>query len=116
MDSVDASLCFLTVSYQVCVNDLMVGPIFPKRGLRQGDPLSLYLFLLYVEGLSNEMDHAVETSVIHGSKVAPTAPSVSHLLFADDNFLFFRGTNDEAHAVKSILTNYERCSGQSVNT
>lgn len=53
--------------------------------------------------------------MIHGSQIAPTAPSVSHLLFADDSFLFFRRTNAEAQAVKSILSNYEQCSGQSVN-
>lgn len=108
-------LCVRTVSYQFCLNGSIVGPVIPKRGLRQGDPLSPYLFLLCVEGISNDLDNAVLNGTIHGCQIAPSAPSISHLLFADDSFLFFRGTTMEAHAIKSILINYERCSGQSVN-
>lgn len=108
-------LCIQTVSYRFSVNGTMVGPVVPKRGLRQGDPLSPYLFLLCVEGLSNALDQAVDNGVIQGCRIAPTAPVVSHLLFADDSFLFFKGTTDEAHAVKAILSTYERVSGQSIN-
>lgn len=38
-------LCVKTVSYNICLNGSQIGPIFPKRELRQGDPLSRYLFL-----------------------------------------------------------------------
>lgn len=38
-----------------------------------------------------------------------------HLLFADDNVLFFQGTTEEATNIKRLLVNYERRSGQSVN-
>lgn len=93
----------------------MVGLIIPKRGLRQGDPLSPYLFLLCVEGLSNILDRAINSGDLHGYRIAPSAPSVSHLLFADDSFLFFKGTTEEAHKIKSILSLYEKWSGQSVN-
>ncbi|XP_074327336.1 uncharacterized protein LOC141665255 [Apium graveolens] len=94
-----------------CINGSSVDPVIPKRGLRQGDPLSPYLFLLCVEGNSNDLDHAVHSGTIHGSQISPTTPSISHLLFPDDSFLFFRVTATEAYAIKSILENYERCSG-----
>lgn len=108
-------LCVSTVSYDFCLNGSTVGPICPRRGLRQGDPLSPYLFLLCVEGLSNAMDRAQVTGSLHGCRVSPTAPEVTHLLFADDSFLFFRASSEEASRVKNILVRYEEISGKAVN-
>ena len=51
-------LCVSTVRYNVLVNRREVGPIIPKKGLRQGDPLSPYLFILCVEGLSSLIKRA----------------------------------------------------------
>lgn len=44
-----------------------------------------------------------------------TAPTVSHLLFADDSFLFFQASTEESTNIKRLLRKYEECSGQSVN-
>lgn len=59
-------LCVSTVSYTVCFNGNLVGPINPRRGLRQGDPLSPYLFLLCVEGLSSSLRNAAAAGQISG--------------------------------------------------
>jgi len=48
-------------------------------------------------------------------KICTNAPTISHLLFADDCFLFFRGSVDEATVLKNILANYEAASGQAIN-
>lgn len=108
-------MCVTTVSYDFCFNGSSIGPITPSRGLRQGDPLSPYLFLFCVEGLSSSLSTAAAEGSIHGSQISLNAPAVTHLLFADDSFLFFRADTTETTAVKEVLVEYERLSGQSVN-
>lgn len=93
----------------------MIGPLIPTRGIRQGDPLSPYLFLFCVEGLSLALTKAVSDGVIHGVQVTPTAPVISHLLFTDDSFLFFHANHQEAATVKDLLDEYARVSGQAIN-
>jgi hypothetical protein len=44
--------CVTTVNYSVIVNGNVVGKIFPSRGLRQGDPISPYLFIMCAEVFS----------------------------------------------------------------
>nr|DAD38904.1 TPA_asm: hypothetical protein HUJ06_013226 [Nelumbo nucifera] len=93
-------LCVTTVSYSVAFNGMEVGPIILGRGLRQGDPLSPYLFIL---------------CLISGCRICRDAPSVSHLLFADDSFFFFKVEEMECNAMKNILKVYEEASGQAIN-
>lgn len=66
-------MCVTTVSYNFCFNGSLVGPITPSRGLRQGDPLSLYLLLLCVEGLSDAFLRAAASGDIHGSQICLSA-------------------------------------------
>lgn len=108
-------LCVTTVSYSISFQGSLLGPINPTRGLRQGDPLSPYLFLLCVEGLSKDLTAAGSSGNITGCKISNTTPAISHLLFADDNFLFFKSSVKEADEVKRILNKYESYSGQAIN-
>lgn len=107
--------CISTVSYTVNVNRSN-GVIFqPSRELRQGEPLSPFLFLLCSEGLSSLMRDAMRRGLIRGAKASRRGPPISHLLFTDDSILFGEALKTEAEALKSILRTYENCSGQSVN-
>ncbi|KAL9452732.1 hypothetical protein AB3S75_008512 [Citrus x aurantiifolia] len=74
-------MCVSTVSYKVCMNGEEVGPIVPSWGLRQGDLLSRYLFIICTEGLSSLIRNWERAGLIHGVKVARSAPTVSHLFF-----------------------------------
>jgi hypothetical protein len=89
--------------------------MYPGRGLRQGDPISPYLFLLCPEGFSALLQKAEEEGHICGIKLSPSAPRVSHLLFADDSMLLLEATTEGVETVKSILQIYEESSGQMIN-
>jgi hypothetical protein len=62
----------------------------PTRGLRQGDPLSPFLFLFVADALSALLKKEVQNQTLSPVKVTRNAPGVSHLLFADDSLLFFK--------------------------
>ena len=108
-------LCVTSVRYTVLMNGSEVGPIIPNRGLRQGCPLSPYLFIICAEGLSALLRQAESSGLINGSKVCRGASSISHLFFADDSFLFFKSIEEETRVIHRILEMYERYSGQAIN-
>ncbi|XP_074288026.1 uncharacterized protein LOC141613185 [Silene latifolia] len=107
--------CVTTVSFSVLINGTPSRQFTPSRGLRQGDPLSPYLFILCAEVLSWLMRRAVENNSLHGIRIVPRAPFVSHLLFADDSIFFVKATVEEADVVTSILRRYESALGQLVS-
>lgn len=108
-------LCVTSVNYSIMVNSEPLSPVMPARGLRQGNPLSHYLFILCVEGLSNLIKQAERRGDIHGAQICKPAPIISRLLFTDDCFLFFRASQRECDTMKLILNKYEAASGQAVN-
>lgn len=58
--------CVSTVSYSILINGKSGDHFLPSRGLRQGDPLSLYLFLVCAEGMSTLIQSAENKGDIHG--------------------------------------------------
>lgn len=91
------------------------GLISPTRELRQGDPLSPYLFLLVIEGLHAIFRKAEEKGDISGVSLCLAGPQISHLLFADDNLVFCRASVSERVKLQSILYSYKQASGQTIN-
>lgn len=87
----------------------------PQRGLRQGDPISPYLYIICTEGLSRFIKHSISRQEIHGFKASRSGPPVSHLLFADDFLVFCKATQEEAHNLTRSLSTYQIASGQEVN-
>ncbi|CAH9095576.1 unnamed protein product [Cuscuta europaea] len=106
--------CVATVLFNVQVNNEIVGPIIPTRGIRQGDPLSPYLFILIAEGLSARIREGGADRHLQGIRLARSVPTLTHLLFADDRFLFFRANEVDCTFIK-MLDTYSGGSGQLVN-
>lgn len=77
-----------TSTYSILINGEPKGFVQPSRGIKKGDPLSPYLFLLCAEGLSGMMKKALETKQLHGVLSCTGGVCVSHLLFANDCLLF----------------------------
>ena len=77
--------------------------------------LSPYLFVICIEGLSSLINHYERAGLLHGVRIARGAPYLTHLFFADDCFLFFKASPQEARAMKTVLSLYGAASGQKVN-
>ena len=92
-----------------------MGNIKPSRGIRQGDPLSPYLFLLCLEGLHRMIKKAANNGDIQGVSICRNGPKLTHLFFADYSLLFCRATTQECQKVLEILSSYERALGQKLN-
>jgi hypothetical protein len=107
--------CVSTVSFSILLNGSPTNKFFPKRGLRQGDPLSPYLFIICADVLSNLLIKAQNDKKIKGVKIAQGAPEITHLLFADDSLMFCRANKEEITYIKNIISDYQRASGQLVN-
>ncbi|KAL8088671.1 hypothetical protein AgCh_038446 [Apium graveolens] len=107
--------CVSTVSYKVTHENKDIGPIVPSRGIRRGDPLSPYLFIIFAQGLSSLIQRYKQKSWIQGVKVCRQAPSITHMLFADDSYLFCKANGTEVEYILRLLKVFEKASGQKVN-
>lgn len=107
--------CVTTVKYKIRVNGELSEEFRLERGLRQGDPILPYLFLLCAEGFSALLAKAEMEGRIHGISICRSAPAVSRLLFADDSLILCKANTGEAQEFKHILAVYEECSGQQIN-
>ena len=103
--------CVISPTFAILVNVQPSKTFTPSRGLRQGDPLSPFLFILCVEGMSALLIDAGEKKMIHGIKIGKKVSPISHLLFADDSLLFARATLEEVVSVLDVLSIYEAASG-----
>uniref|UniRef100_A0A2N9IDR3 Reverse transcriptase domain-containing protein n=1 Tax=Fagus sylvatica TaxID=28930 RepID=A0A2N9IDR3_FAGSY len=107
--------CISSPSFSVLINGSPHDMISPSRGLRQGDPLSPFLFILGTEVFSRILITAEENHLFKGFTLARTCPRVSHLLFADDLIIFASANREGAKAIQKCLSKYQSWSGQKVN-
>ncbi|CAM8940146.1 unnamed protein product [Rhodiola kirilowii] len=107
--------CVKSVSYMIRINDAVTEEIRPERGLRQGDPLSPYLFLFCTEWFAQKLRQGQERRDLRGIKICRDAPEVTHLLFADDSIIFLRACRNDVDHLKRILRLFEEISGQKIN-
>ena len=103
--------CISTPSFSILLNGSPFGLISPSRGLRQGDPLSPFLFILGSKVFSRLMFKEERNGSLQGLQIARNCTSIPHLLFADDLLIFGKATVTVAATIKSCLDKYRRWSG-----
>jgi hypothetical protein len=107
--------CINSPRFYVCLNGTLVGYFEGKKGLRQGDPLSPYLFVLVMEVFSRLM--AMSTGPDSGFKFHPKCLKLklTHLCFVDDLLIFSEASLSSINVIKDVLVKFEELSGLKAN-
>ncbi|GAU41847.1 hypothetical protein TSUD_177580 [Trifolium subterraneum] len=106
--------CISTATTSILVNGSPTDKFPLERGLRQGDPLYPFLFLVAAEGLHVMMKTMVERNIFIGYRVGES-DSISHLQFADDTLLLGEKSWANVRALGAVLVLFETMSGLKVN-
>ncbi|RVW17180.1 LINE-1 retrotransposable element ORF2 protein [Vitis vinifera] len=110
--------CISSAKFSILVNGVPAGFFPSSKGLRQGDPLSPYLFVMGMEVLGALIRRAVEGGFLSGCNIREggrTALNISHLFFADDTIVFCEANKDHLSHLSWILFWFEADSGLKIN-
>ncbi|CAN6282264.1 unnamed protein product [Urochloa humidicola] len=107
--------CISSPDFSVLINGQPSSSFSSERGVRQGCPLSPYLFVLGINELSLQLQFALQANQLSGISLGPGCPPIHSLLFADDLIICGKATVHEATLVRSILQNFCNNSGQTPN-
>ena len=107
--------CVSTTSTSLLFNGNKLQSFCPLRGIRQGDPISPYLFLLCMEFLGAYITKMCEEKKWDMVKASRSGPSFSHVFFADDIMLFSKANSKNCNAIIEVLNNFCNLAGQKVN-
>lgn len=105
----------ISSSFSILVNGSPSEVFIPSRGLRKGDPLSPFLFILMMEGLGRAIKQAKETGKIKGLQLIENGHALNHQQFVDDTMLQGIPTVKEDSAYKNILDDFSQALGMEFN-
>ncbi|KAJ0601850.1 putative RNA-directed DNA polymerase [Helianthus annuus] len=104
-----------TAKASVLVNGSPTQEFVCHRGLRQGDPLSPFLFVIAMEALSGVIKKAVSSGLFHGIQCTSQGPVLSHFLYADDAIFLGEWTELNARNINRVMRCFYLASGLKVN-
>lgn len=106
--------CICSPRFSIAINGELAGFFPGKKGLRQGDCISPYLFIMVMETLSK----LLEAAVVHGKvRLHPQCanPLITHLLFADDLLVFSDGSRHSITGIMDVMQQFKEISGLDIN-
>jgi len=107
--------CVFGGHMSILVNGNPTEEINVYRGLKQGDPLAPFLFLLVADGFNGLMTNAVNRNLFTGFEVKRGGLVVSHLQYVDDTLCIGEPTVENLWLLKAVLRGFEMASGLKVN-
>jgi len=110
--------CISTVRFSILINGSPEGFFPAYRGLRQGDPLSPFLFIIAMEGLNNMIKAAKVNLWVKGFEVdrnGSNSLEITHLQYADDTLVFCDAEEEQLRFLRIILVLFEGISGLHIN-
>ncbi|XP_057444772.1 uncharacterized protein LOC130737018 [Lotus japonicus] len=107
--------CVSLSSFQIMFNGSKTDSFTPTRGIRQGDPLSPYLFVLCMERLAHHIQREVDNSNWKPIYLSKHGPPITHLFFADDLLLFGEAYPPQVNIMMKCLDEFSKASGQKVS-
>lgn len=103
-----------TVRFSVVINGSPAGFFSAQRGLRQGDPLLPFLFLIAMEGLNS----MIKTTSMNGwlrrvdvTRIGERNPEITHLQYVDDTLILFDADEDQLRTLRVILVLFKEIFG-----
>ncbi|XP_058092679.1 uncharacterized protein LOC131239139 [Magnolia sinica] len=107
--------CISSARFSVLLNGSPFGFFKSSRGIRQGGPLSPFLFLIVAEALSRMLQTGQEAGILKGISIKGMADPISHVQFADDTLILIEATQERVSNLLTITNCFEAVSGLTVN-
>ncbi|GMI90227.1 hypothetical protein HRI_002692000 [Hibiscus trionum] len=107
--------CVRSVETQVIWNGTISEAFKPSQGIRQGDPLSPYLFVLCMKRLSQAIYDRIEKNGWRSIKFSRSRPGLSHIFFVDDLLIFVEANEPQLQVIRETLETFCRLSGHRIS-
>jgi len=107
--------CVTTISISILFNGGALDAFQPSRRLRQGDPLSPYLFILCMEVLRDLIEGKCRENLWNQINASQGGPTFSHVFFANDLMLLAKADRKNCVSIKEVLDSFCEISGQKVS-
>ncbi|XP_026378204.1 uncharacterized protein LOC113272606 [Papaver somniferum] len=108
--------CLSNARFSMAINGTASNMFISTKGLKQGDPMYPFLFILIVEVLSVMIKRAASLNLISGFKPSSEAFEINHLQFANDLIVFLDDNTEQVNNLKNILLDFELVSGISLGS